>query len=89
MGVFCVQMDLFDERHPVEVKDPENQALRYLLCKKPRTAADERQTWSLILERLKAIRTQTCRLGAVTIPQVISTPDAEQQHILDLLKAGF
>jgi len=244
-----IQMDLFDERHPVEVKDPENQALRYLLCKNPRTAADERQTrqalieqtrqalgklaasrkkrtgdelaaqvgaclarwkvakffswkieagrlafavdqdrvraeeaidgcyivrtdvperiwteqqavdryrglaqverafrnlktvalelrpvyhqtddrirahvfvcmlayylqwhalqrleplfaadgrgknrrwtWSLILERLKAIRTQTCRLGAVTIPQVISTPDAEQQHILDLLKAGF
>lgn len=47
---------------------------------------DRRWTWPIILERLKSIRTQTCRLGRTVLPNVITRPDQEQQHILDLLK---
>jgi len=47
---------------------------------------DRRWSWPIILERLKSIRTQTCRLGRTVLPNVITRPDPEQQHILDLLK---
>lgn len=47
---------------------------------------DRRWSWPIILERLKSIRTQTCRLGRTVIPNVITRPDPEQQRILDLLK---
>jgi len=47
---------------------------------------DRRWTWPIILERLKSIRTQACRLGPTVLPQVITRPDPEQQRILDLLK---
>ena len=58
---------------------------------KPLFAADgkgkNRQwTWARVIERLKAIRKQTLRIGGTEIPDVISTPDADQQRILDLLK---
>jgi len=45
-----------------------------------------RWSWPLILERLKSIRTQTCRLGRAVLPNVVTRPDPEQQRILDLLK---
>jgi hypothetical protein len=48
---------------------------------------NRRWSWPIILERLKAIRTQTCRLGRTVLPQVITRPDPEQQRILELLKA--
>jgi len=47
---------------------------------------DRRWAWPIILERLQSIRTQTCRLGRTRLPNVITRPDPEQQHILDLLK---
>jgi hypothetical protein len=47
---------------------------------------DRRWAWPIILERLKSIRTQTCRLGPTVLPNVITRPDPEQQRILDLLK---
>jgi len=47
---------------------------------------DRRWAWPIILERLKSIRTQTCRLGATVFPNVIARPDPEQQRILDLLQ---
>ena len=47
---------------------------------------DRRWSWPIILERLKSIRTQTCRLGRTVLPNVITRPDPEQQRILDLLK---
>jgi hypothetical protein len=47
---------------------------------------NRRWTWPIILERLKSIRSQTCRLGRTVLPNVITRPDPEQQHILDLLK---
>jgi transposase len=43
-------------------------------------------TWTRVIERLKAIRMQTLRIGGTEIPDVISTPDTDQQRILDLLK---
>jgi len=43
-------------------------------------------SWARVLERLKAIRQQTVRIGGTEIPGVISTPDADRQRILDLLK---
>lgn len=46
---------------------------------------DRRWSWPIILERLKSIRTQTCRLGKTILPNVITRPDPEQQRILDLL----
>jgi len=48
--------------------------------------SSRRWSWPVVLERLKSIRTQTCRLGKTIIPNVISRPDQEQQYILDLLK---
>jgi len=47
---------------------------------------NRRWTWPIILERLKSIRTQTCRLGRTVLHNVITRPDPEQQHILNLLK---
>ena len=47
---------------------------------------DRRWTWPIILQRLKSIRTQTCRLGPTVPSNVITQPDPEQQRILDLLK---
>jgi transposase len=47
---------------------------------------DRRWTWPVVLEQLKSIRTQTCRMGRSIIENVISRPDPDQQHILDLLK---
>jgi hypothetical protein len=47
---------------------------------------NRRWTWPIILERLKSIRTQTCRIGRTFLPNVITRPDPEQQRILDLLK---
>ena len=46
---------------------------------------DRRWAWPIILELLKSIRTQTCRLGRTVLPNVITRPDPEQQRILDLL----
>ena len=43
-------------------------------------------TWTRVIERLKAIRTETLRIGGTEIPNVVSTPDTDQQRILDLLK---
>lgn len=51
-----------------------------------REGKNRRWTWAGILERLKSIRIQTCRVGLAVLPNVISRPDAEQQRILDLLK---
>ena len=47
---------------------------------------NRRWSWPIILERLKSIRTQTCRLDRTVFPNVITRPDSEQQRILDLLK---
>jgi hypothetical protein len=47
---------------------------------------DRRWTWPIVLERLKSIRSQTCRLGRTVVPNVISRPDSDQQRILDRLK---
>jgi hypothetical protein len=38
-----------------------------------------------VIERLKAVRRETLRIGGTEIPDVISTPDTDQQRILDLL----
>jgi hypothetical protein len=46
-------------------------------------------TWARVIERLKAIRKQTLRIGGTEIPDVISTPDADQQRILDLLNVNL
>jgi transposase len=43
-------------------------------------------TWARVIERLKAIRTETLRIGGTEIPNIISTPETDQQRILDLLK---
>ncbi len=44
-----------------------------------------RWSWALVLERLKSIRTQRCRVGSVVLGEVIGRPDAEQERILELL----
>ena len=40
------------------------------------------------IERLKSICIQDCSLNGTQIPGVITTPDNEQQKILDLLKCS-
>jgi hypothetical protein len=39
-----IQLGLFDERNIAEISDPEQPGIRYLLCKNPRTQAEETQT---------------------------------------------
>ena len=45
-----------------------------------------RFSFARMVERLKSIRIQDCSLNTIKISGVISTPDKEQQKILDLLK---
>lgn len=47
----------------------------------------EKQRWTFkhVIERLKSIRKTQCLISGIPIKQEISTPDAEQQKILDLL----
>ena len=47
-----------------------------------------RFSFTRIVERLKSIRTQDCYLNQIKISGVITTPDAEQQKIIDLLKSS-
>lgn len=39
-----IQLELFDERAIAEINDPDRPGIRYLLCKNPRTQAEETQT---------------------------------------------
>lgn len=50
--------------------------------------AKRRYTFARIIERLKSIRIQDCIFGQVKISGVITTPDKEQQEIMDLLKSS-
>jgi transposase len=48
--------------------------------------AKRRFSFTRVIERLKSIRIQNCSLNEIQISGVISTPDSEQQKILQLLK---
>src|SRR3989339_6736 len=48
--------------------------------------AKRRFSFARIIERLKSIRIQDCSLAGTEVPGIITTPDDEQQKILDLLK---
>ena len=50
--------------------------------------AQRRFSFARVVERLKSIRIQDCSLNAIKISGVISTPDKEQQKILDLLRCS-
>jgi transposase len=45
-------------------------------------------SFARVIERLKSIRIQDCSLNEIKIPGIITTPDNEQQKILDLLKCS-
>lgn len=52
-----IQLGLFDERNIAEISDPEQPGIRYLLCKNPRTQAEETQTRrELVGKTEKALR---------------------------------
>jgi transposase len=53
-----IQMGLFDERNIAEVTEPENPAVRYLLCKNPETADKETTTRRALLDKTAAALTQ-------------------------------
>lgn len=60
---------------------------------KPFFAADgegakRRFSFERVIERLKSIRIQDCNLDEIQIPKIITTPDNEQQKILDFLKCS-
>ena len=48
-----VQLELFDEEQIAEVRDPDNQTLRYLLCKNPKRAAEETETRKALVEKTR------------------------------------
>ena len=50
--------------------------------------AQRRFTFARIIERLKSIRIQDCVFGSVTVSGIVTTPDKEQQEIIDLLKSS-
>ncbi len=45
-------------------------------------------SFARVIERLRSIRIQDCSLNEIKIPGIITTPDNEQQKILDLLKCS-
>jgi transposase len=48
--------------------------------------AKKRFSFARVIERLKSIRIQNCSLNEIQLSGVITTPDTEQQKILQLLK---
>jgi transposase len=50
--------------------------------------ANKHFSFTRVIERLKSIRIQDCNLNEVKIPGIITSPDSEQQKILDLLKCS-
>ncbi len=50
--------------------------------------ANKHFSFARVIERLKSIRIQDCSLNEIKIPGIITTPDNEQQKILDLLKCS-
>lgn len=49
------------------------------------TAAQRRWSWQLVLERLKSVRTVDVSVSGAVVAGLITSPDAEQQRILQLL----
>ena len=54
LGRKVISPELFDERHIVEVLDPEDTKRRYCLCRNPQTARREGTTRQRLLERARA-----------------------------------
>ena len=44
-----------------------------------------RWSFSHVIERLKAIRSQTAQIGDISLPEVISIPDKEQKMLSEAL----
>ena len=53
-----IQMDLFDQKHIIEIDDKSNNALRYMLCKNDKTMNAERATRKALIEHVKAALTK-------------------------------
>ncbi|MBI5345561.1 MAG: IS1634 family transposase [Chlamydiae bacterium] len=59
------------------------------LLKKDGTGQERRYNFSLVLERLKALRSEKVKIGSVVIEGVKTRPDQEQTKILDLLRVAL
>lgn len=49
-----IQLELFEERQPVEVRDPDQKDIRYILCLNPQTRDRERKTRQSLLDRTRS-----------------------------------
>jgi len=78
--VFLCMLAYYVEWHAIQRLKP--------LFKADGTGAGRRWSFARVVERLKSICIQNCRLNGMEIPNVITTPDQEQQKILDLLKCS-
>jgi transposase len=50
--------------------------------------ANKHFSFTRVIERLKSIRIQDCDLNGVQIPEIVTTPDPDQQKILELLRSS-
>lgn len=75
--VFLCMLAYYIEWHAIQRLQP--------LFAEDGKGANKHFSFTRVIERLKSIRIQDCSLNGVQIPGVITTPDAEQQKILDLL----
>jgi transposase len=75
--VFLCMLAYYVEWHAIQLLQP--------LFEQDGTGAKKHFSWDRIIERLKSIRIQDCNLDENLIPGIITTPDNEQQKILDLL----
>ena len=55
------------------------------LFESDRNNADSRWSFQIVMERLKSIRKENLKIKGIEAGSKITTPDAEQQIILDLL----
>lgn len=75
--VFLCMLAYYVEWHAIQLLQP--------LFEQDGKGAKKHFSWDRIIERLKSIRIQDCSLDKNLIPGIITSPDNEQQKILDLL----
>lgn len=79
--VFLCMLAYYIQWHMLERLKP--------LFEKDGKGKERRWSFQTIIERLKSIRIENLKIGNIPLPNVITTPDNEQQVILDLLKVSM
>ena len=75
--VFICMLAYYIQWHATECLEP--------MFESDRSNATRRWSFQIVIERLKSIRKENLKIKGIDVTSKITTPDAEQQKILDLL----